>query len=133
MIHELQEGSQGESQHLTITEKLKNSVTRDQARKKACSSWIREKCHHVLLITQCGTWGSNKVYASTQIILLFCRKIFYFSWLQAQIKISSSKSLVLPPETHNHQDKYLATQRSKHISISEKKKREVNCPLNIGT
>lgn len=123
MVHELQEGSQGESQHLTITEKLKNSVTSNLlARKKACSSWIREKCHHVLLITQCGTWGSNKVNAFMQIILLFCGKIFYFSWLQAQIKISSSKSLVLPPETHNHQDQYLATQRSKHVSMLEKKK-----------
>lgn len=36
MVHELQEGSQGESQHLTVTEKLKNSVTRDLlARKKS--------------------------------------------------------------------------------------------------
>lgn len=36
MVHELQEGSQGESQHLTITEKLKNTVTRDLlARKKS--------------------------------------------------------------------------------------------------
>lgn len=122
MVHELQEGSQGESQHLTVTEKLKNSFTRDLlARKKACSSWIRENCHHILLITQLGTWGSNKVHAFMQIILLFCRKILYFSWLQAQIKISSSKSLVLPPETHNHLDKYLANQRSKHVFTSAKK------------
>lgn len=29
MVHELQEGSQGESQHFTVTEKMKNAVRRD--------------------------------------------------------------------------------------------------------
>lgn len=27
MVHELQEGSQGESQHFTVTKKMKNAVT----------------------------------------------------------------------------------------------------------
>lgn len=37
MVHELQEGSQGESQHLTVTEKIKNAVTRDLVARKNCS------------------------------------------------------------------------------------------------
>lgn len=40
MVHELQEGSQGESQHLTVTEKIKNAVTRDLVARKNCSIWI---------------------------------------------------------------------------------------------
>lgn len=29
MVHELQEGSQSESQHFTVAEEMKNAVTRD--------------------------------------------------------------------------------------------------------